>query len=96
MAALDEQRPDAAIIDATLPKVSGLALARQFIGFGIPSLIISGDPTQQERLAGIDCHFLAKPFRMDQLLSETKALIEEAEQRMARLKSDLERLANAR
>ena len=50
-------RPDAAIVDAIMPGVHGLALARTLIGIGIPVMIISGAPELQRRLAaaGASC-----------------------------------------
>jgi CheY-like chemotaxis protein len=55
IAALERQRPDAAVIDVTLPRIDGLTLARQLIDRGIPMLVISGDPKYLEPLIEAGC-----------------------------------------
>jgi two-component system response regulator MprA len=93
IAALGRQRPDAAIIDVTLPKTNGLALARQLIDRGIPVLVISGDPKYVDPLTEAGCPFLAKPFRMDSLLPALDPLLQEGEAQLAPLRAGLDRLA---
>jgi DNA-binding NtrC family response regulator len=72
---------EAAIIDATMPGVSGLELARQTMALGIPTLIISGDPKYLEDVPELGCPFLAKPFRSARLRAEVEALLDEARRR---------------
>ena len=93
--ALDD-RPDAAIIDAALPQVHGLALTRAVIGLEIPVLITSGDPALQERMVEVGCPFLVKPFGIAQLVTETRQLLDTASQRMAELTASLDRMLNSR
>jgi DNA-binding response OmpR family regulator len=81
--ALARQRPDAAVIDATLRRDSGLALAGELISLGIPVLIITGDPRQIHRLPGRGYPFLIKPFRMSALMAEISQLIGDAAARIA-------------
>src|SRR5215471_13498322 len=59
---IDRDRPHVAIIDAVLPRVSGLLLARTVIEIGVPVLIVSGDLAVQKGLAEAGCPFLLKPF----------------------------------
>jgi DNA-binding response OmpR family regulator len=89
-------RPDAAIIDAALPEVHGLALTRAVVGLEIPVLITSGDPTLQQRMIEAGCPFLVKPFGISQLVAETRQLFDAASQRMADLAASLDRMLNAR
>lgn len=93
--ALDD-RPDAAIIDAALPEVHGLALTRAVVGLEIPVLITSGDPALQERMLEVGCPFLIKPFGIGQLVTETRQLLDTASLRMAELMASLDRMLNAR
>jgi DNA-binding NtrC family response regulator len=93
MAAARRERPDAAIIDPSMPKISGVELARQLLELGIPSLIMSGDPSWQKKLTDADCDFLAKPFHMDRFVTEMQTLVAESEPQIERLKRCLEHLA---
>jgi two-component system OmpR family response regulator len=96
IAGLERQRPDAAIIDASLPKTDGLTLARQLIDRHIPVLVISGDPKYLQPLTEAGCPFLAKPFRMEGLLAALGPLLQEGEAQLAPLKAALDRLAAKR
>jgi DNA-binding response OmpR family regulator len=87
-------RPDAAIVDAVMPGVHGLALARALIGIGIPVMIVSGDPRLQRRLAEAGCRFLAKPFRLSEITVEMRLLLDNATQRATDLSASFERLFN--
>jgi DNA-binding response OmpR family regulator len=88
-------RPDAAIIDAALPEVHGLALTRAVVGLGIPVLLTSGDPALQQRMAEVGCHFLVKPFGVAQLVAETRQLLDTTSQRMTELVASLDRMLTA-
>lgn len=92
MALLQRDPPDGAIIDAILPQLSGLQLASRFIDHGVPVLIITGEPATRERLEGIGCPHLAKPFPINLLVAETNALLDEAVERRAQLALLLPRL----
>ena len=98
-AALDvalHDRPEAAIIDAVLPNVSGLALARAVIDLDIPVLITSGEPEHQRQLTEAGCSFLPKPFSLSRLLVETRVLLDAASERQARLAANLDGIFRAR
>ena len=78
LAAIERDPPHAAIIDAVLPRVPGLVLARTVIDLGVPVLIVSGDLAVQKGLAEAGCPFLLKPFRLSELAAETRMLLDTA------------------
>jgi DNA-binding response OmpR family regulator len=88
-------RPDAAIIDAALPEVHGLALTRAVVSLEIPVLVTSGDPALQRWMVEVGCPFLVKPFGISQLVAETRQLLDTESQRMAELVASLDRMLNA-
>ena len=88
-------RPDAAIVDAVMPGVHGLALARTLIGMGIPVMIVSGEPGFQRQLADAGCRFLAKPFRLPEIALELRLLLDNASRRTTDLAACFDRLLNA-
>jgi DNA-binding response OmpR family regulator len=88
-------RPDAAIIDAVLPQVPGLALACALVELGVPVLITSGEPLHQQLLSEAGCRFLQKPFHLSQLCAESRLLLDQGKQRLIDLAASLDRLANA-
>lgn len=92
MTILERDRPDAAIIDAILPQASGLQLATRAIDLGVPVLIVTGEPQTRDKLRAVGCPYLPKPFQIGTLLTETRALLDEAAQRRAELAVLLHRL----
>jgi DNA-binding response OmpR family regulator len=94
VALLQRDPPDAAIIDAVLPQVSGLQLASQFLDLGVPVLIVTGEPATRAKLEDVGCPHLAKPFQINVLVSETNTLLNEAAQRRAELALLLPRLVS--
>lgn len=85
MGILKHDRPDAALIDAVLPQVSGLQLATRAVDLGVPVLIVTGEPQTRDKLHAAGCPYLSKPFSIGTLVSETRALLDEAVQRRAEL-----------
>jgi len=85
-------RPDAAIIAAVLPKLSGIDLASRALDRSIPVLLTCGHPDTALKLEQAGCRFLMKPFRIKRLLAETRALLDDAQQREAALAIQLKRL----
>ena len=79
------EKVDAAIVDAVLPRMSGLALARELVELGVPVLIMTGAPEMGDTLERAGCPFLWKPFRINNLRQEIRVLINEAAQRRAEL-----------
>jgi two-component system OmpR family response regulator len=74
---------DAVVLDLGLPKLDGLAVLRQWraAGLTMPVLILTARGTWHEKVTGIDSgadDYLAKPFRMEELLARLRALIRRA------------------
>lgn len=71
---------DAIILDLGLPKVDGLTLLRTWRANGItvPVLVLTARGTWSEKVQGIDTgadDYVAKPFRMEEVLARLRALI---------------------
>ncbi|WP_044558820.1 response regulator transcription factor [Azospirillum sp. B4] len=74
---------DAVVLDLGLPVRDGLSVLRAWraAGITVPVLILTARGTWQEKVAGIDAgadDYLAKPFRMEELLARVRALIRRA------------------
>src|SRR3954470_20644194 len=71
---------DAAILDLGLPKIDGLTLLRRWreAGLAFPVLILTARGSWSEKVQGIDGgadDYVAKPFRMEEVLARLRALI---------------------
>lgn len=81
---LGESEPyDAIILDLGLPLRDGLSVLRgwRIKGCAVPVLILTARGTWQEKVEGMDAgadDYLAKPFRMEELLARLRALIRRA------------------
>ncbi|TWB34550.1 response regulator transcription factor [Nitrospirillum pindoramense] len=81
---LGESEPyDAVVLDLGLPVRDGLSVLRAWraVGIKVPVLILTARGTWQEKVEGIDAgadDYLAKPFRMEELLARVRALIRRA------------------
>ncbi|MFC7331598.1 response regulator transcription factor [Rhodocista pekingensis] len=81
---LGETEPyDAVVLDLGLPVRDGLSALRGWRqrGIDMPVLILTARGTWQEKVEGIDAgadDYLAKPFRMEELLARLRALIRRA------------------
>jgi two-component system, OmpR family, response regulator len=74
---------DAVVLDLGLPKVDGLTLLRRWRDGGIlvPVLVLTARGSWHEKVQGIDGgadDYVAKPFRMEELLARIRALIRRA------------------
>ena len=74
---------DAVVLDLGLPKVDGLTLLRRWREAGIfaPVLILTARGTWHEKVLGIDGgadDYVAKPFRIEEVLARIRALIRRA------------------
>jgi two-component system OmpR family response regulator len=74
---------DAILLDLGLPNVDGLTLLRRWRDSGIfaPVLILTARGTWHEKVQGIDTgadDYVAKPFRMEEVLARVRALIRRA------------------
>lgn len=71
---------DAVILDLGLPRVDGLTLLRRWRERGVmsPVLVLTARGAWHEKVQGMDSgadDYLAKPFRMEELLARLRALI---------------------
>ena len=78
-----DERYDAVVLDLGLPKVDGLTLLRRWrdAGQGMPVLVLTARGSWHEKVQGIDSgadDYMAKPFRMEELLARLRALIRRA------------------
>jgi two-component system OmpR family response regulator len=74
---------DAVILDLALPRLDGLALLRKWRegGILIPVLVLTARSSWHEKVQGIDSgadDYVAKPFRMEELLARVRGLIRRA------------------
>jgi two-component system, OmpR family, response regulator len=74
---------DVVVLDLGLPQIDGLTLLRRWRrqGLGLPILVLTARGSWHEKVQGIDSgadDYLAKPFRMEELLARLRALIRRA------------------
>jgi two-component system OmpR family response regulator len=74
---------DAVVLDLGLPKVDGLTVLRRWreAGLAVPVLVLTARASWHEKVQGIDGgadDYLAKPFRMEEVLARLRALIRRA------------------
>jgi two-component system OmpR family response regulator len=71
---------DAIVLDLGLPKIDGLSVLRRWreCGMFAPVLVLTSRSGWHEKVLGIDSgadDYVAKPFRMEELLARVRALI---------------------
>ena len=74
---------DAVLLDLGLPGVDGLTLLQQWraSGVAVPVLVLTARASWHERVQGIDSgadDYVAKPFRIEEVLARVRALIRRA------------------
>jgi two-component system, OmpR family, response regulator len=74
---------DAIVLDLGLPKIDGLTLLRRWreVGIFVPVLILTARGSWHEKVQGIDGgadDYVAKPFRMEEVLARIRAVIRRA------------------
>src|SRR5437660_12291749 len=77
------ERYDAVVLDLGLPKVDGLTLLRRWrdAGLAVPVLVLTARGSWHEKVQGIDGgadDYVAKPFRMEEVLARLRALLRRA------------------
>ena len=80
---VETERYDAVVLDLGLPKIDGLTLLRKWRegGHAVPVLVLTARGSWHEKVQGIDSgadDYIAKPFRMEELLARLRALIRRA------------------
>lgn len=91
-ALLENDEFNLAIIDATLPDMSGLDLARLAANRDVPVVLISGDAGISLRLAQFDYPFLVKPFSISALIMVSSRVIAESQENIHRIKMSTAKL----
>jgi two-component system OmpR family response regulator len=81
------ERYDAVLLDLGLPRIDGLTILRRWreAGLGVPVLILTARGSWSEKVQGIDGgadDYVAKPFRMEEVLARLRALIRRASGQM--------------
>src|SRR3954449_2123257 len=71
---------DVVILDLGLPRIDGLTLLRRWrdAGLSLPVLVLTARGSWHEKVQGIDGgadDYVAKPFRMEEVLARLRALI---------------------
>jgi DNA-binding response OmpR family regulator len=84
---------DLAIIDVNLPEISGYELARRAANRNIPTLLSSGHPDADIKLKELECPYLAKPYRVTDLIGRAAEAITHAGENIRRIKASLAKLA---
>jgi len=77
------ERYDAVLLDLGLPKIDGLTLLRKWRDAGVatPVLVLTARGSWHEKVQGIDGgadDYVAKPFRIEEVLARLRALIRRA------------------
>ena len=79
----DTESYDAVVLDLGLPKIDGMTVLERWreSGRDMPVLILTARDRWSDKVAGIDAgadDYLAKPFRIEELLARIRALIRRA------------------
>jgi two-component system OmpR family response regulator len=79
---------DAVVLDLGLPRIDGLTLLRRWrdAGLTMPVLVLTARGSWHEKVHGIDGgadDYVAKPFRMEEVLARLRALIRRASGQLA-------------
>jgi len=82
------ERYDAVVLDLGLPKIDGLTLLRRWRDAGqtMPVLVLTARGSWHEKVHGIDGgadDYVAKPFRMEEVLARLRALIRRSSGQLA-------------
>jgi two-component system OmpR family response regulator len=77
------ERYDAVVLDLGLPKVDGLTVLKRWrdAGLAVPVLVLTARGSWHEKVQGIDGgadDYVAKPFRIEEVLARLRALIRRA------------------
>ncbi len=81
--AIQEERPDAILLDVAMPFVDGITVCRRIRDRGnrTPVLMLTARHELSDRVEGLDAgadDYLAKPFELEELLARIRALLRRA------------------
>jgi CheY-like chemotaxis protein len=91
--AMETARFDLAIIDVKMPGVSGYELAKQAVNRNIPTLLSSGHPDAAIKFKAYECPYLAKPYRVTDLIFDVAGAITHADENLRRTRAFLAELS---
>jgi DNA-binding NtrC family response regulator len=89
---LRESHFDLALIDGTLPEISGVALAGIAANEDTPTLLMSGHPQVNDYLERFGFPYLEKPFSLTQLLAESRQIIANAGENVRKIKESMDHM----
>ncbi len=80
LARLDEDEPDAVVLDVLMPGPDGLEVCRllRMSGSRVPVLVLTARDEVENRVAGLDAgadDYVTKPFALEELLARLRALL---------------------
>ena len=80
LAEVEREPPDVIVLDAIMPGMDGLSVARRLRakGVSIPILMLTARDAVGDRVAGLDAgadDYLVKPFATEELLARVRALL---------------------
>ncbi len=93
LAMVDEEEPDAIILDVMMPFVDGLETARMLRshGYTTPILMLTARGEVGDRVDGLDAgadDYLTKPFALEELLARLRALLRRAHHEVSEVMTD--------
>src|SRR5258708_31557524 len=89
---VDSDRPDVIVLDAVMPGRSGIELAADVSQPGIPVILMTGESCASQRLAACGWRHLHKPFRMDELRAEVRAVLAKSQHNLDTARASLQPL----
>lgn len=80
LTAIEQHKPDVAVLDVMMPNVDGLTVCRVLRAERnrVPVLMLTARTETSDRVAGLDAgadDYLAKPFELEELLARIRALL---------------------
>ena len=90
---LDRDPPDLLILDAVMPGRQGFRLATDAAQRGIPIMMMTGEPVMNEMLDQLGWSHLRKPFRLPELLAETRRTLLEASENLGMVRASLQKMS---
>lgn len=80
-------RPDAILLDVTMPGTDGLEVCTRLraAGSAVPILMLTARDAIDDRVAGLDAgadDYLVKPFAVDELIARLRALLRRSDRRL--------------